>query len=100
MMRDGYHDRGQQQEDCCAVFRMRGGSANVIPLDPLNFYRYRNGQFVFYIGGYRRRCPFGFRSRPGSTGVWSFTVAGARAGSARSLRYSPQANCARRAKTK
>jgi hypothetical protein len=52
MMRYCYRDRGQQQEDCWAVLRMRDSSACVIMLDPL--YRYGKGQFVFYIGGYCR----------------------------------------------
>jgi Domain of unknown function (DUF1883) len=56
-MRYRYYDLGQEQEDRRAVLRMRGSSANVILLDPLNFQRYRNGQFFFYLGGYRRRSP-------------------------------------------
>jgi Domain of unknown function (DUF1883) len=53
-----YYDLGEEQEDRWAVLRMRGTSANVILLDPLNFYRYRKGQPAFYaIGGYCRRSP-------------------------------------------
>jgi Domain of unknown function (DUF1883) len=56
-MRYCYYDLGQQQEDRCAVLRMRGSAANVILIDPLNFDRYRSGKFFFYLGGYCLRSP-------------------------------------------
>ena len=54
-MRFWCYDLGQQPDDRLAVLRMRGSAANVILLDPLNLYRYRNGQSFFYWGGYHRR---------------------------------------------
>lgn len=56
-MRYCYYDLGEEPNDRLAVLRTRGSAANVILLDPLNFYRYRNGQLFSYLGGYCRRTP-------------------------------------------
>jgi hypothetical protein len=56
-MRYRYYDLGQQQEDSSVVVRLRGSSANVVLLDPLNFWRYCSGQGFLYMGGHYRHSP-------------------------------------------
>ena len=56
-MKFWYYDLDEQPDDRVAVLRIPGSAANVILLDPLNFYRYRNGQSFSYLGGYHWRTP-------------------------------------------
>lgn len=56
-MRYAQYDLGEQQEGSTAEVRLRGSSANVMLLDPDNFYSYRVGQPFKYRGGYQRRSP-------------------------------------------
>jgi hypothetical protein len=60
-MRYRYYDLGQQREYSRVVARLRGSAANVILLDPLNFYRYRSGRPFLYTGGHYRRSPVGLQ---------------------------------------
>jgi hypothetical protein len=54
-VRYAYYDLGQQQEGNTVLVRMRGSAANVILLNPENFFRYRVGQPFSYTGGHYRR---------------------------------------------
>lgn len=56
-MRYLYYDLGEQQQENWVVVHLRGSSANVILLDPLNFDRYRSGQSFVYTGGLYTRTP-------------------------------------------
>ena len=59
-MRYAYKDLGQQPAGSTAVVHWRGGAANVILLDPVNFskYQHTDGRPFFYDrGGHYGRQP-------------------------------------------
>lgn len=57
-MRYAYHDLGEQQRGATAVVRWRGSPADVLLLDPVNFFKYRGGTlFTYSAGGHYRRAP-------------------------------------------
>lgn len=52
-----YYDLGEQLEDTEVVAHLRGSTANVILVDPVNFDRYRLGLPFLYTGGFCGRTP-------------------------------------------
>jgi hypothetical protein len=52
-----YYDLGEREQETSVVVHLRGSSANVILLDPLNFDCYRFGRPFQYTGGLHTRTP-------------------------------------------
>jgi uncharacterized protein DUF1883 len=67
-----YYDLGEREQDTSVVVHLRGSSANVILLDPLNFDRYRFGRLFGFTGGLHTRTPASVRIP--ETGHWYLVI--------------------------